>query len=114
MVTLLAADLPRGGTWRVCYCTDYDGCDDDTDYTVEAKILTVVGAGGLDIYPCVRYAPECTITVTGTGLSTADSVQAIPSGESCGVASAVANFTASRNLSIGGTAVSQAGLIKPK
>ena len=49
-VTLVIADLPKGGVWKMCYCTNYGYCDDMTDYTVEAGVLTVVGADGDDFY----------------------------------------------------------------
>ena len=63
-ITMAVADLPRGGVWKMCYCTDYDGCDQDTDFTVHVKTVTVYGADGTDGYDCVRFAPACTFTVT--------------------------------------------------
>ena len=74
---MAAVDLPKGGSWRICYCTNYDSCDTYSDYTVEAGVLTVQGADGIGTYTCVRYAPFCTFQVSGTVLSSSDSVQII-------------------------------------
>ena len=40
---LIASDLPRGGRWIVCYCTDFDNCDEAADFTADAGRLTVIG-----------------------------------------------------------------------
>jgi hypothetical protein len=76
-VTVAAVDLPKGGSWRICYCTNYDSCDQYQDYTVEAGVLTVQGADGIGTYTCVRYAPMCAFQVVGTVLSGNDNVQII-------------------------------------
>ena len=45
-VPIVAADLPKGGVWIVCYCANHLGCDEFADFTTPAGVLTVHGASG--------------------------------------------------------------------
>ena len=72
---VVAADVPKGGIWKICYCATYDGCDAASDFTVEAGLFTVAGANGIGDYHCVKLAPMCGINVDGTSLLAADRIQ---------------------------------------
>ena len=101
-VTVAAVDLPKGGNWRICYCTNYDSCDHYADYTVEAGVLTVKGADGIGTYTCVRYAPTCTFQVNGTVLSSNDNVQIIGNsgayGGTCATTGSSTQFVSPRKV----------------
>merc|ERR1719506_3522079 len=107
-VVLVAADLPKGGVWKICYCTNFQGCDAYAEYTVEAGELTVQGADGIGTYDCVRYAPTCTFTVSGTVLTSGDYVQVIENGDTCATGAQSVNFVDPRKQAdAGGSAVAQ-------
>ena len=71
-VPVLAVDLPKGGQWKVCYCTSYDSCNEDSDFTVEAGVLTVAGARGTGNFVCWKLTPQCVVSVDGTSLLGSD------------------------------------------
>jgi hypothetical protein len=91
-VSLSISDLPKGGSWIICYCTTYDDsmsnlptgngitCDIDSEFTAPSGSLTLRGADGIGTYTCVRYAPACEITVNGVLMDSNDHVQAVDTG----------------------------------
>ena len=85
-IDLTAADLPIGGTWRICYCTAlYGGCDDFSDFLLEAGLLTVRGPDDQHQDRACSAGLACTLgPFTGQGLSTLDRISLIPVSGTCG------------------------------
>ena len=111
---LVAADLPKGGLWKVCYCATHDAdtsgvCNSQGDFTAHALTLTVIGASGMQAFHCVKDAAGgCGFTVDGTALVQQDNVQVVADGSICGTASPVATFGTSRaQAGFGGTTTQQ-------
>ena len=81
-VNLVAADLPKGGTWRICYCADDDGCNAAEDFGSQAGTLTVRGSLGVETFHCVKEVP-CSIDVQGTDLAPTNRILTIPNQGLC-------------------------------
>jgi hypothetical protein len=102
-VSLVSADLPKGGYWKICYCATDELCTQTIDYGNTAGTLSVRGASGVQTFNCVKEV-QCGIQVAGTLLDTTDYVQAVTA--TCGGAN-VAQFSTPRPLAGGGTATAQ-------
>ena len=87
-VSLVSADLPKGGYWKICYCATDELCTQTIDYGNTAGALSVRGASGVQTFNCVKEV-QCGIQVAGTLLDTTDYVQAVTA--TCGGAN-VAQF----------------------
>ncbi|CAE8721744.1 unnamed protein product [Polarella glacialis] len=93
-VSLVASDLPRGGEWKVCYCTGGGdaGCTGPADFGARLGILTVLGPSpnNQDV-TCIAGRPCSLGGFTGQGLSISDRVQLVVHsiGAACGSVSAV-------------------------
>ena len=67
--TLGASTLKRGGKWKVCYCTSYGGCDEKSEFTVLAGLLTIVGPSpNSQVRTCTVGIP-CTWPILGQGIT---------------------------------------------
>jgi hypothetical protein len=77
MLVLEVADLPQGGQWKVCYCPDPSPslvytCDADAKFAALAGELTVYGPVAKPFFCLAGH--ECTLRVTGHGLTDLDQV----------------------------------------
>jgi hypothetical protein len=100
--SLAIADLPKGGVWKVCYCSQYDNCDQNTDFRTAQGALTVMGADATVDGQCARNT-LCTVTVTGTLLNEADVVEVVDNEVKNGIDT---GYTVSNTLCNGGGPVS--------
>eukprot|EP00930_Biecheleria_cincta_P091983 TRINITY_DN81709_c0_g1_i1.p1 TRINITY_DN81709_c0_g1~~TRINITY_DN81709_c0_g1_i1.p1 ORF type:complete len:613 (+),score=94.17 TRINITY_DN81709_c0_g1_i1:217-2055(+) len=75
-VSLVAADLPFGGQWLMCFCSGVSsGCSSDADFTGTLGILSVIGAAPTTQSQICAQGIACTLgEYTGFQLSAADYV----------------------------------------
>ena len=107
-------DLPKGGTWSMCYCANYSGCQEFQAFTVQLGTLTVAGPTPLlQARTCVA-GHTCAITgLLGQDLADDSRIMLL---DTCGVQptnlgfqslASVANwpnFAISQPSTVGGTA----------
>ena len=66
LISVLLFSARKGASY--CLFCGTGICGRDIDYTTEAGQITVHGADGIGEYRCVRNAPVCSFTVSGTSL----------------------------------------------
>ena len=89
-----AGDLPIGGQWLMCICTDdTNGCLISSDFPALLGVLTVLGPSPMMQDQTCTTGVDCTLTFTGQGLSNLDKVSFAPLYGYCGGTERDSNLT---------------------
>ncbi|CAE7357104.1 unnamed protein product, partial [Symbiodinium necroappetens] len=104
MVNLTAAQLPRGGVWKMCYCTGggSGGCTAIADFGARLGLLTVLGPSPNDQDATCFAGSACDLvgaaSIQGQSLSTDDKVLLVSGLCGSGSVDAAAGFGEAKRL----------------